>query len=609
MISPEHSASARLTCKWWCENHDSVVTRLVPPRLALGPAIDLFPGIRSLDTRNAAGRPWPSVDSHDALVGVRKSLTQLTQLSGLTDLSLGGAGSVTYMGSSMGVDCAVLAELAAGLPNLKRLSVSMCHLVRPCGLKVLSPLTGLVELDMQGCDQLRDAGLQVISQALPGLHSLLIGGCTKITDVGIQRLTAITGLRTLDTSDCILVRGAAHSAIATLTGINLSGCEAFPSLMRLVPLGPQLTNLDLSWCKHMLDNSLPSALPVMTNLTSLSLRGCTTLSVVGLPVPGSLRNLTDLDISGCYRLKNSSMQLISVSMPRLRRLSMAGCPWVSDPAMAWLKTLPLEYLNLQGTCKITDNGVVELMRGNTAATLRELYLDLPGIQDPTASMISGTARRLTTLHLRHVQSLTSAGLQLTFRMMSSSVVNLMLDPCTSLGDECIETIVQAMPNLENLHLACAPLVKDVSPISRLGMLQCLTFKGILNVSQEAWEELGPLPRLRSLYIEDCQRFDSTNSMHKRFPRLQSLSLRFCRAISDPALTNLIFCHSLRHLDLSGTNVSDIGVAILSQMDLQSVELRDCPWVSPQLRPPVAQKPSNSSELAQVLRWLIAARME
>jgi hypothetical protein len=94
----------RLVSRWWAENFDSGLSELAPRRLALKRTVELFPSVATLDLRHTAGQTHPPINSHEELVDARETLGRLTQLSCLTDLSLGGAGSLTYRGSCMGVD-------------------------------------------------------------------------------------------------------------------------------------------------------------------------------------------------------------------------------------------------------------------------------------------------------------------------------------------------------------------------------------------------------------------------------------------------------------------------------------------------------------------------
>jgi len=113
---PDCSPNARLVCKWWKQNHDSALLELRPVRLDLASLPSLFPNTTSLDTSRTFGRVWPSLDCHDALVQVRRSLLDLTRLSKLRELDLSGAGSLTYKGSSMGIDWSAAMRPAPATP-------------------------------------------------------------------------------------------------------------------------------------------------------------------------------------------------------------------------------------------------------------------------------------------------------------------------------------------------------------------------------------------------------------------------------------------------------------------------------------------------------------
>ena len=196
--------------------------------------------------------------------------------------------------------------------------------------------------------------------------------------------------------------------------IDISGIDGFPNL----------TTLDLSFCKALTDLG---PLASLSNLTTLNLNGCTSLTDLGplaslsnlttlnlggwealtdLRPLASLSNLTTLDLSSCKALTDlgplaSLPNLASLnlrysksladlsplaSLSALMALDLSGCERLAT--VAKLAALPcLETLNLEGTHNIRD-----LHRLVDAPSLRELKFLRVALRDGVVLAIA-TRRR------------------------------------------------------------------------------------------------------------------------------------------------------------------------------------------------------------------------
>ena len=80
---------------------------------------------------------------------------------------------------------------------------------------------------------------------------------------------------------------------------------------------PQLTVLNLSECKNLIELTLPNE---MNQLTALDLSGCTNLN--SLKLPQAMNQLTKLDLSEC---KNLIELTLPKEMNQLTALDLSGC--------------------------------------------------------------------------------------------------------------------------------------------------------------------------------------------------------------------------------------------------------------------------------------------
>jgi hypothetical protein len=97
---------------------------------------------------------------------------------------------------------------------------------------LLEGFTCLNKLDLSGCRQITDDGMQYISQ-LEKLTHLDLTNCWQITNEGVQYISQLEKLTHLDLTNCKLItnHGMQHiSQLKNLTYVGLSGCRPGLSL-------------------------------------------------------------------------------------------------------------------------------------------------------------------------------------------------------------------------------------------------------------------------------------------------------------------------------------------------------------------------------------------
>jgi hypothetical protein len=241
-----------------------------------------------------------------------EGLLALTGLRHLRDLNLCGCYYVTDDGLTV----------LKNYPELQRLNLDHCYLLTDVGLSHLRQSTKLEHLSMRCCDQITDTGLRAVLP-LPRLRVLKLSSCYLVT----QPPTAPVSLETLQVDGCRGVTDLALSVIAkefrTLTFLDVSWCNITGSGLAVLPQLPHLTHLDCSGCRHfngglrniakvttlrslkVRSTSVGHELPwlrFLPLLRTLDLKYCWEVNDLDLGMLAAATNLTELDVSYCYRV-------------------------------------------------------------------------------------------------------------------------------------------------------------------------------------------------------------------------------------------------------------------------------------------------------------------
>jgi hypothetical protein len=164
----------------------------------------------------------------------------------------------------------------------------------------ISQFTQLRSLKLRRCFQLTDAGLRHLS-ALTQLLDLDLGDC-EITDYGISHLRSFTALVRLDLSGCSLLTDAGLAHVSVLTALR---------------------SLQLARCEGILCTDAG-----VVHICKLSLRRLdlfsSKLSDAALQHVSKISTLQRLDIFRCDRVSDAGLAYLR-DLPLLRWLSVSGC--------------------------------------------------------------------------------------------------------------------------------------------------------------------------------------------------------------------------------------------------------------------------------------------
>lgn len=267
------------------------------------------------------------------------------------------------------------------------------------------------------------------------------------------------------------------------------------------------------------------------HVTGVNLRG-TWVSDTDLRQLKALPDLADLDLS-LTRITDQGMQELR-GLPGIVELNLAFAEYVTDEGLAAIKEWKkLRRLNVHGT-KVSDT-TLEHIAGISA---------LESVNLGSTMMTDVGLERLTTLP--NLKELTMGG--------------------NELGDAGLQALRQ-MPTLTYLDLS-----------GRTGTDKNVWTLAMSDVGLEAVLTLKNLQELRfgctsiGVGIEGAK-FADVSAMNvtpgwlermKVLTKLQKLKLQGCARINDESIKSLIAMPNLREVDLTGTGVTDKGLAALRQ---------------------------------------------
>lgn len=189
-------------------------------------------------------------------------LAGIEQMPALTSLNISG-----YRGDP---------NALPSLPFLKHLDVSDCYELTDSGVENISRnYPSLVSIDLSWSAKVTDISLGVMP---PGLVSIQLSGCENITNAGVETLTNLQ---------------------SGLTAVDLSGCDKITDdgLVFLTRL-PVLSSLDLYFCDKVTDVGLMT-LSRVTTLTSLDISGCDNITARGIEALAKNAGLSSVAVFFC----------------------------------------------------------------------------------------------------------------------------------------------------------------------------------------------------------------------------------------------------------------------------------------------------------------------
>ncbi|XP_029473008.1 dynein regulatory complex subunit 6 isoform X2 [Rhinatrema bivittatum] len=341
----------------------------------------------------------------------------------------------------------------------------------------------------------------------------------------------------------------------------------------------------------------------------VNFRCCSSLCWPSFKRINECKNLQDLNLSECQGINDESMRVILEGCPALLYLNLS----YTDISSGTLQMLSrcfqnLQYLSLAYCRKFTDKGLQYLATGKGCHKL--IYLDLSGCTQISVDgfkFIAVGCNKLQYLKINDMITLTdSCILPLMEQCQQLTSVSLLGSP--HLSDAAFKALAQGK-KLTKIRIEgnnwitdssfkffskhCLGLthiyVADCQKLTDLGLKALASVKGVLvlNVADcirisdpgvRHFLEGASGPKIRELNLTNCVRVSDTSLLRiaQRCHNLTYLSLRYCENVTDSGIELLGNMRSLISIDLSGTSISDQGLAALGTIrNIKELTVSEC----------------------------------
>eukprot|EP00731_Ephydatia_muelleri_P003564 Em0001g3564a len=327
-------------------------------------------------------------------------------------------------------------------------------------------------------------------------------------------------------------------------------------------------------------------------LGHLNLRASNALSPESLKYIGQCHNLQDLNLSECQNLTDTVMENIARGCSGLLYLNLSFTNVTNSTIRILTKYCAnLHYCSLAYCTGFNSKGLHPITTGNGCRKL--VYLDLSGCtqldSEATHSLGKGCPI-LNTLLLNDIPEL-SDSMILSLAAHCHTLRHISFMGGTTLSDHTFKRLAMANKKLKTIKIENNPCISDATLkyLSVCKDLQHIYLAGCIRLSEHGLKFLGTLKKLQVLNLSDCSRVSDTGIRYLlEGSQLKELNLTNCIKISDVTLLrmtqcnqkltyiNLCYCEhisdagvdllahlpSLVSLDITGCNVSDMGVASL-----------------------------------------------
>lgn len=343
---------SRLVCVHWKAVVDHNIEVLSPNSMKSKQIVTLFSNLKTLHLTSCA-----NIRNRDLLILSRsnlklqtltlgddtnkpwvtnRGLASISKIATLTCLNLQDCNSVTNNG---------LASLS-NLGSLNRLSLKGCRKLTNCGLEALQHATSLTSLSLFGCIRISDRGLLPLTGL--NLESLTLG-LTRVKDEGMSYIAQMTSLTALHFSNEEMTE-LGLKQLSTLTQLQcLALCDCCEvsgeALSFLISQLPFLQSLNLYKNWEFDDSQLARCLEYLCNVTFLDLRG-TWVTEEGVSQLTKLTNLQQLRLAPHHEMWCDYLCVLS-KLTQLTSLTINNCSSISFHLMESLRHLSnLQELDL-----------------------------------------------------------------------------------------------------------------------------------------------------------------------------------------------------------------------------------------------------------------------
>ena len=541
----------------------------------------------------------------------------------LRDLDVSGCVALTERGFS---------SLAKGLTALTALKLGGCSRVATVTDGCVRALASsehlsasLQRLDLAGCLELTDSGLEAACSSFENLRSLSLWNCLRLTDAGLAALHRQSQSRGEE-------RSGGSSSPSRLTELSLRGLSQLSdaALVHVSAL-PSLSSLDLRACERITGERLAllagnsvsgggggeengetasgddsaaarfarhshhhgsSSSRRLRHLTCLNLKGCYKVAAPGLAALGALTSLRCLSLRECWQVTRDGLASLS-GLRHLTELDLQGCRNISNevgqPLPSLAKMGKLVTLSLKG-CDGLRDGALEALRegggsgGAAAADIEEEE------EATTAAAASGAslAPAAASSSAAAADEGEEAGASAPFfdpvaapRPPPPSPLSanngdgpgtpllrcLDLSGCHRLTGEGLSPVrsLGALTCLKLAHCRGLRAGADLAPLAGLTSLAALSLSGCSNLVEGAGvASLAPLTALRALSLDGCR---------------NALAIDAGLAALAPSLPGVSSLNLQGCATLTDAGIAAMGRAGASLRSLAAISVQDCALVT------------------------------
>ena len=171
----------------------------------------------------------------------------------------------------------------------------------------------MLEIDLQGCENITDFSVKSLLQSARYLRELRLAQCLRITDNAILSLSS-------------------DVKFETLRILDLTGCLQLTDLAveRIIDSAPRLRILVLAKCLEITDRAVHAITKLGKNLHDIHLGRCVQITDDALKeLVRCCNRIRYIDLAGCSRVTDVSVKLLA-GLPKLRRIGLVKCHSITD---------------------------------------------------------------------------------------------------------------------------------------------------------------------------------------------------------------------------------------------------------------------------------------
>ena len=490
---------------------------------------------------------------NDALVTIGRHSPDLSDIS--------FEGSATLVGEEI-EDETIYALCRPGLTSLR---INRCRRVTDRAIShVAKHCRQLQSLSLSNTALVTDQSLSDLGRQCRELVHLELSHCDKISRKGILRIAENCDLQT-----------------AVLRNCRLMNNDCIRGLVECCPL--DLLKLDLSGCTSITNDALIHVARRCLFLRSLTLKDIQHISDAGVMHLTRCTKLTELNLSACHKVTDSSLALVAQACTCIKRLDVGLCENVTGDSVSLFARSSLRRLNVEYN-RITDAAVCNIAR--SAQYLRHLNLSwCSDITDASLVALANGVNSLQRIDLSRCFQITDYAIQ-AIATRFPSLTMLSLNRCANITDRGLEPLADNCPQLQELDLS-GPGITDVgliNVVSRCTGIEVLFLKGCTGITQHSITAIANhLPRLSSLAIggKRCTEAlgdEAISELVTHNPMLTSLDIAHCLRVTDFGVAKIAYhCHAIRELNIASCPIT--GEAILrlagASIALESLNVSGC----------------------------------